>query len=63
MFQAKLLIFAADQVAIPFVGIATARTIDVEAFDGKALQAHAKGGQFMLDDNKKAVLKATAPKP
>lgn len=55
--------FAADQVAIPFVGIATARTIDVEAFDGKALQAHAKGGQFMLDDNKKAVLKATAPAP
>lgn len=55
--------FTADQVAIPFVGIATARTIDVEAFDGKALQAHAKGGQFMLDDNKKAVLKATAPAP
>ena len=53
--------FTADQVAIPFVGIATARTIDSEDFDGKALQAHAKGGQFILDDNKKAVIKATGP--
>lgn len=55
--------FTADGVAIPFVGIATARTIDSEDFDGKALQAHAKGGQFILDDNKKAVLKATKPEP
>lgn len=55
--------FTADQVAIPFVGIATARAIDSEDFDGKALQAHGKGGQFILDDNKKGVLKATAPAP
>lgn len=51
--------FTADGVAIPFVGISTARTIDSEFFDGKALQAHSKGGQFISDDNKKAVVKAT----
>lgn len=50
--------FSADNIVVPFVGIATARTIDSEDFDGKALQAHAKGGQFMLDDNKKALIKA-----
>lgn len=51
--------FSADTIVIPFVGIATARTIDSEDFDGKALQAHAKGGAFMIDDNKKALMKAT----
>lgn len=50
--------FTADAVVIPFVGISTARAIDSEEFDGKALQAAAKGGQFILEDNKKAVLKA-----
>jgi hypothetical protein len=49
--------FAPDSVCIPFVGIQTARTIESEDFDGVALQAAVKGGQFIIDDNKKAVTK------
>ena len=52
-------IFAPDQVVLPFVGIETARTIEATAFDGVELQAAAKGGQFTLDDNKKAIIKVT----
>lgn len=44
---------------IPFVGINTARTITAVDFDGVILQAAAKGGQFILEDNKKAVIKVT----
>ncbi|GHU57309.1 hypothetical protein AGMMS49975_22640 [Clostridia bacterium] len=51
--------FSPDGVAIPFIGIETARTIETEDFDGVKLQAAAKGGQFMLDDNKLAVSKVT----
>lgn len=50
-------IFAPDNIAIPFVGIETARTIEAIDFDGVQLQASAKGGEFILDDNKKAVVK------
>lgn len=46
-------------IVIPFVGISTARTIESELFDGQALQAAAKGGTFVLDDNKKAIIKVT----
>lgn len=44
---------------IPFVGISTARTIPAVDFDGVILQAAAKGGQFVLEDNKKAIVKVT----
>lgn len=50
--------FVPDKVAIPFVGIQLARTIESEAFAGLALQALAKGGEFVLDDNKVAITKA-----
>jgi hypothetical protein len=40
-----------------FTGINTARTIDSEDFDGKALQGAGKAGEFILDDNKAAVTK------
>lgn len=40
-----------------FTGINTARTIESEDFDGKALQGAGKAGEFILDDNKKAVVK------
>lgn len=43
-----------------FTGINTTRTIDAIDFDGVQLQGAGKAGQFMLDDNKKAVLKVTA---
>ncbi|MCP1102588.1 hypothetical protein M2454_001900 [Aequitasia blattaphilus] len=40
-----------------FTGINTARTIESEDFDGVALQGAGKAGEFILDDNKKAVSK------
>lgn len=42
-----------------FTGINTARTIDSEDFDGKALQGAGKAGEFILPANKKAVIKIT----
>lgn len=51
--------FAPNGVTIPFIGISTARTVEAQEFDGVRLQAAAKGGTYMLDDNKKAVVKVT----
>lgn len=42
-----------------FTGINTARTIESEDFDGVALQGAGKSGEFILEDNKKAVAKVT----
>jgi len=42
-----------------FTGINTTRTIESEDFDGVALQGAGKAGEFILDDNKKAVVKVT----
>ncbi|AXN58360.1 major head protein [Bacillus phage Wes44] len=44
-----------------FTGITTARTIESEEFDGVAFQGAGKAGEFILDDNKPAVVKVTAP--
>lgn len=52
-------LFVPDGVVIPFIGIQTARTIESHDFDGVELQAAAKGGQYTLDDNKKAIIKVT----
>ena len=46
-------------VAKAFTGIATVRTIESEDFDGVALQAAGLAGEFILDDNKVAVVKVT----
>ncbi|MBU7455848.1 phage capsid protein [Leuconostoc fallax] len=54
--------FAPDDIAIPFMGIETARTKEADEFDGIKLQGAGKDGRFILDDNKKAVVKVTAPK-
>lgn len=54
-----LAIFSPNGIVIPFVGISTARTIEATEFDGVKLQAAAKGGTYILDDNKKAVVKVT----
>lgn len=51
--------FVPNGVAIPFVGIQIARTIESELFAGLALQAFAKTGEFVLDDNKPAITKVT----
>nr|DAX45943.1 MAG TPA: major capsid protein [Caudoviricetes sp.] len=52
-------IFAPDEVVIPFVGINTARTVEAIDFNGVQLQAAGKGGNYILEDNKKAVIKIT----
>lgn len=49
-------IFAPDNVGRAFTGISTARTIESEDFDGVALQGAGKAGEFISDDNLKAVL-------
>lgn len=53
-------IFSPDNIVIPFVGIHTARTVQAIDFDGVIFQAAAKGGTFILEDNKKALIKVTA---
>lgn len=40
-----------------FTGINTARTVESEDFDGMALQGAGKAGEFVLADNKKAIVK------
>lgn len=42
-----------------FTGINTARTVESEDFDGVALQGAGKAGEYILPDNKKAVVKVT----
>lgn len=42
-----------------FTGINTARTIESENFDGVALQGAGKAGEYILPDNKPAVVKIT----
>lgn len=55
-------IFAPDNIGRTFTGINTARTIESEDFDGVALQGHGKFGQWILEDNKQAVLTAGVSK-
>jgi hypothetical protein len=47
-------------VAKAFTGINTARTVESEDFDGVALQGAGKAGEYIPEDNKKAVVKVTA---
>lgn len=47
----------AGGVAKAFTGIETARTIESEDFDGVALQGAGKAGEWILKDNKQAVIK------
>lgn len=60
MFQGNDVVYAyIVAVGKAFTGINTARTIESEDFDGVALQGAGKAGEFIIDDNKKAVVKAT----
>lgn len=57
-FQEDEVVYAyVKNVAKAFTGINTARTIESEDFDGQALQGAGKAGEFILDDNKAAVVK------
>lgn len=44
-----------------FTGIETTRTIEAIDFDGVALQGAGKAGEWILPDNKQAVVKVTVP--
>ena len=46
-----------------FTGITTARTMETVDFDGIVLQGAGKAGEFILDDNKPAVVKVTLATP
>ena len=60
MFQTKECCYAyIEGVAKAFTGINTARTIESEDFDGLALQGAGKAGEFILPDNKPAVVKVS----
>lgn len=50
-------------IAKQFTGINTARTIESEDFDGVALQGAGKAGEFILEANKKAVMKVVQATP
>lgn len=50
--------FYVQHIGKAFLGISTARTIESEDFDGVALQGAGKGGQWISNDNQKAVAKA-----
>lgn len=52
--------FIPDRVLIPFVGIVMARRVEPSDFAGSLLQTLSKAGKFILDDNKKAVVKVTS---
>ena len=58
LFETGECIYAyAGGVAKAFTGIETARTIESEDFDGVALQGAGKAGEWILKDNKQAVVK------
>lgn len=58
------IIFTPDNIARIFIGIETTRTIEATQFDGQELQGAGKYGEFISDDNKKAILTAgVTPKP
>ena len=65
MFTSGAAKFAAyayiTHVGKAFTGINTARAIQSEDFDGVALQGAGKAGEFIIDDNKKAIVKVSAP--
>lgn len=58
----QAVIFTPDNIGRAFAGIATARTIESTDFDGVELQGAGKAGQWVADDNKKAIFKAVAKK-
>ena len=48
-----------DGVAVPFIGISLACTIEDSKYAGLILQTLSQGGRFVLDDNKQAIAKVT----
>ena len=50
--------FYVQNIGKAYLGISTSRTIESEDFDGVALQGAGKGGQWVSNDNQKAIAKA-----
>ena len=50
--------FYVQNIGKAYLGISTSRTIESEDFDGVALQGAGKGGQWVSNDNQKAIVKA-----
>ncbi|WP_271003272.1 phage capsid protein [Listeria seeligeri] len=63
MFTDSVAYFYIVAIAKAFTGINTARAFESEDFDGVALQGTGKAGEFILDDNKQAVVKVTLATP
>ena len=47
------------KMGVPFTGIETARAFEAHDFDGTTLQGAGKAGQYISEDNKKALVKVT----
>lgn len=54
--DAKML-FVPDGIAVPFIGINVVRTIMPDTHAGHNLQGAGKGGTYVSEDNKKAIIK------
>lgn len=48
------------KMGVPFTGIETSRAFEAHDFDGTTLQGAGKAGEWMPNDNKKALVKVTA---
>lgn len=55
-----LCIAGVTKMGVPFVGIETARAFEAHDFDGTTLQGAGKGGQWISNDNKKALVRVKA---
>lgn len=53
----EICIAGVARMGVPFTGIETARAFEAHDFDGTTLQGAGKAGQFVSEDNKKALAK------
>ncbi len=56
----EICIAGVERMGVPFTGIETARAFEAHDFDGTTLQGAGKAGQWMSNDNKKALCKVKA---
>lgn len=56
----EICIAGIQKIGVPFTGIETSRAFEAHDFDGTTLQGAGKAGQFISEDNKKALVKVTA---
>lgn len=56
----EICIAGVERMGVPFTGIETARAFEAHDFDGTTLQGAGKAGEWMSNDNKKALVKVKA---